>query len=287
MGLEINISREELQKRSVFLAVPMYGGMCHGSFAKSIASLHLLLQQQGIRLEVYFLFNESLIQRGRNYCVDAFLRSGCSHLMFVDADIGFNAEDVLTMLCMAGDDSEYNILCGPYAKKCISWEKIKYAVDKGFADENPNALEQFVGDYVFNPASGSGSYPLDEPFEILEGGTGFMMIQRKVFEKFAEAHPEQSYKPDHVRSQDFDGSREIVAYFDCKIDPESKRYLSEDYYFCQESRKLGLKVWLCPWMKLSHTGTYTFGGEGLHGMAALGVAPTADNNMIKKKSGQV
>jgi hypothetical protein len=204
-------------------------------------------------------------------------------MMFVDSDIGFNAQDIITMLAMASDDSPYDILCGAYAKKCISWEKIKYAVDKGFADEDPNVLERFVGDYVFNPAEGTTSIAMNEPAEVLESGTGFMMIQRRVFEKWQEVYPEKSYKPDHVRSADFDGSREIMAFFDCPIDPETKRYLSEDYYFCQQTRKAGMKVWLLPWVVLSHTGTYTFGTGGLQSMADLGVSPTVDVNMMKQR----
>jgi hypothetical protein len=279
--MELQIELSELRKRSIFLATPCYGGMCTGIFTKSVAELSALCAQHGIQLATYFLFNESLVQRARNYCADEFVRSGATHMMFIDADIGFNAQDVITMLALQSDESEYDVLCGPYAKKCISWEKIKMAVDKGFADEDPSKLDSFVGDYVFNPANGTTTISMNEPAEILEGGTGFMMIRRKTFEKFAETHPGQFYKPDHIRTAAFDGSREIVAYFDCPIDPDSKRYLSEDYYFCQEVRKSGMKVWLLPWMKLQHSGTYIFGSGGLEAMASLGVSPTADPGMLK------
>ena len=126
------------------------------------------------------------------------------------------------------------------------------------------------------------SIALNEPVEVLEGGTGFMIIQRGVFEKFKAAYPHLSYKPDHVRTEHFDGSREIHAYFDCVIDPKTKRYLSEDYMFCQYARDAGMKVWLCPWMKLEHQGTYVFGGS-LVDLANLGVTATADVSMLKKK----
>jgi hypothetical protein len=202
-------------------------------------------------------------------------------MMFIDADIGFNADDVIMMLALQSDDSPYDVLCGPYPKKNISWEKITRAVEKGFAEKNPNDLEKYVGDYVFNPKHMKATIPLNEPVEILEGGTGFMMIRRKTFEKFATAYPEQSYKPDHVRTEHFDGSREIMAYFDCVIDPETKRYLSEDYMFCQYIQKMGGSVWLLPWIKLQHTGTYVFGGS-LIDIAQIGASPTADVNELKK-----
>ena len=107
-----------------------------------------------------------------------------------------------------------------------------------------------------------------EPVEVLEIGTGFMMVRRDTFEKFAAAYPDLSYRPDHNRTAAFDGSREIHMYFQALIDPESKRYLSEDYMFCQWSRKIGIPIYLCPWMKLKHSGTYIFGGS-LDALASL------------------
>jgi hypothetical protein len=280
--MEIQISVEELQKRKLFVATPMYGGQCAGMYTRSIADLSAICAKYNIPLQLYYLFNESLITRARNYCVDEFLRSDATHLMFIDSDIGFNPQDILALLAMMGPESEFEIMGGPYPKKCISWEKIKQAVDKGVADEDPNNLEKFVGDYVFNPKGNQGSIPLGEPVEVSEIGTGFMMIRRSALEKYAAAYPELSYKPDHVRTEHFDGSREIIAFFDCIIDPESKRYLSEDYNFCYHAQKADMKVWFCPWMKLQHVGSYVFGGS-LVDLATIGAAATADVTKLKKE----
>jgi hypothetical protein len=321
MGIEIKVPIEKLRERKLFVAAPMYGGQCQGMFARSIADLSALCTHYGIQVRFYFLFNESLITRARNYCADEFMRSGDTHLMFIDSDIGFNANDVIALMALQSenpDDDNYDIIAGPYPKKCISWEKIKTAVDKGFADEDPNQLEKYVGDYVFNPAGGVGEIPLGEPVEVLEAGTGFMMIRRNTFEKFAQAYPQQMYKPDHVRTEHFDGSREIMAFFDTPIDHKrtninfelrtfleknpdatqqeivafvedpnagsheySKRYLSEDYMFCQWTRNAGMKVWLCPWIQLQHVGMYVFGGS-LVDLAQIGAAATADPSVLKK-----
>lgn len=322
MSMEIKVPIEKLRERKLFVAAPMYGGQCAGMFARSVADLSALCARYGIQVRFYFLFNESLITRARNYCADEFMRSGDTHLMFIDSDIGFNANDVIALLALQSEnpeDDQYDILAGPYPKKCISWEKIKVAVDKGFADEDPQNLEKYVGDYVFNPANGMTSIPLGEPVEVLEAGTGFMMIRRNTFLKFQEAYPQQSYRPDHVRTEHFDGSREIFAFFDTPIDGKrtnmnfelkkflddnpsathdevlrfvvdpnngsreySKRYLSEDYMFCQWTRNIGLKLWFCPWMQLQHVGMYVFGGS-LVDLAQIGAAATADVTKIKKK----
>ena len=162
---------------------------------------------------------------------------------------------------------------------CIR-DRIKRAVDKGYADENPGELDRFVGDYVFNPDDGADEIRLDQPVPVLEGGTGFMCIQRSAFEKFTEAYPQQLYLPDHVRTVSFDGTREIMCYFDALIDEKSKRYLSEDYMFCQWAREIGIKTWMCPWMKLIHNGSYQFGGS-LVDIAQLGASATVDPEAIK------
>lgn len=274
---EVSIDIGELQKRKIMVATPMYGGMCGGQYTRAMIEYQKVCSEFELQTEFFFLFNESLITRARNYCVDEFMRSDYTHLMFIDADIGFNPHDVLALAAIADPESDKDIVCGPYPKKVISWEKIKRAVDKGFADENPQRLENYVGDYVFNPADGSSEIALDEPVEVLEGGTGFMMIQRKAFEKYEAAYPEFKYLPDHIRSANFDGTREIMAYFDCVICPDSKRYLSEDYMFCQWARKAGIKVWMAPWMRLNHTGSYQFGGS-LVDLANIGAAATADPN---------
>lgn len=279
--MEISVSIEELRKNKLFLATPMYGGMCAGMFSRSVADLAALCTHYGIPLQMYFLFNESLITRARNYCVDEFMRSDSTHLMFIDSDIGFNPNDVIALMALSRDDSPYDIIGGPYPKKCISWEKIKLAVDKGMADKDPNVLEKFVGDYVFNPKSGSGSIPIGEPVEVLEIGTGFLMARKNTFEKFKEHFPNYSYKPDHVRTAAFDGSREIMQYFQAEIDPVSKRYLSEDYWFCQKVQEMGLKTWFCPWMQMQHVGTYIFGGS-LADLASIGASATADPSALGK-----
>jgi hypothetical protein len=169
---------------------------------------------------------------------------------------------------------------------CISWEKIKAAVDKGVADEDPSVLENYVGDFVFNPVFDKDkkqtTMRLDQPVEVLESGTGFMMIHRRAFEKFDACYGDSiKYKPDHVRTKNFDGSREISMYFQAEIDPETRRYLSEDYYFCQKIRKAGGKVWLAPWIALSHQGSMSFGGSLSH-LASIGASATAGAHVPKR-----
>jgi hypothetical protein len=279
--MEIEIDLEKLRQKKLFVATPMYGGQCHGSYTKAVADLMTVCTKYGIDAKLFFIFNESLITRARNYLADEFIRSDFDYLMFIDSDIHFDATDVLTMMHYAANNENMEVLCGPYPKKTIAWEKIKAAVDKGFADNNPGVLEEFVGDYVFNPVDGIKEMRIDEPVQVKEGGTGFMLVQRPAFAKMDAAYPELLYRPDHLRTKNFDGAREIMAYFDTVIDPVSKRYLSEDYMFCQWARNAGSQVWMLPWIKLKHAGSYIFGGS-LAAIAAAGVSPTSDSRAVKR-----
>lgn len=269
----ITIDIEHLRNYKVMIGTPCYGGMVSSAYTQSVSHAAGMFAANGLILRTVFLNNESLVQRARNYVVDAFLRSDCTHLLFIDADIGFHPAFIAQMLMLQTKFPEkFDILVGPYPKKTIAWEKVD-AVSKSGKIENPQDLSQFAGDFVINLKPGKTSFKIAEPVEVLEGGTGFMMIPREVFEKFAEAFPEKAYKPDHHRTEHFDGSRMIHAYFDCVIDPESKRYLSEDYYFCRKVVEMGGKLHLCPWMTLDHVGTYVYRGN-FAATAALGQSPT-------------
>lgn len=269
------------------VCTPMYGGMASGMYTKASCDLATLAASYGMDIKFFYLFNESLITRARNYLVDEFLRSDFTHLMFIDADIHFDPKDVLTLAAMDKD-----IIGGPYPKKCIAWEKVRNAVDMGLADENPQALEDYTGDYVFNPVEHTKTIKVTEPVEVLEIGTGFMMISRNVFDTFKAAFPQFRYKPDHNRSEHFKGDRYIHAYFDTVIDSEeylgevstnSDRYLSEDYFFCQFARKIGFKIHLCPWMKLSHMGSYVFNGS-MQSLANLEFAAHGEDKQSRVSS---
>ena len=50
---------------------------------------------------------------------------------------------------------------------------------------------------------------------------------------------------------------------------------------CQKVQELGLKTWLCPWMKTFHVGTMIYGGS-LADLASIGASPTADVSQLKK-----
>ena len=260
--MEIQVKVEDLKKNKLFVATPMYGGMAHGLYVKSCLDLQTTMSRYGIETKFSFLFNESLITRARNYLVDEFLRSGFTHLLFIDSDIHYSPQDIIALMALDKD-----VIGGPYPKKSINWSNVAQAA-RNHPDMEPKELETLVGEYVFNVVKGTQQFQVTEPLEVLEIGTGHMMVKREVFDKMKDAYPLIQYKPDHVGQANFDGSRYIHAYFDTVIDTKesitgggSDRYLSEDYMFCQMWRKIGGQIYLCPWMKTQHIGTYPFTGN--------------------------
>ena len=284
MSKEITLNLEGMQQMKLFIATPMYGGMCNGMYTKSLMDTTSVCMQYGVPFQLYYLFNESLITRARNYCVANFLKSECTHMLFIDSDIHWSAMDLMYMLHLISENPEmYRILCALYPKKTIAWEKIMKAAKSGDYDEKPWELEKVGGDMVFNPLPDEypdGQAPIYEPVKIKEGATGFMIIERSVFTEYAQAYPELLYTPDHLREGEFLPGEQITAFFDCIIN-EQNRYLSEDYMFSEYCRNLGIDIWALPCVELMHCGSYVYQGSVVR-MAEADVHATIDSDLIEK-----
>jgi hypothetical protein len=240
-------------KSTLFVATPMYGGMCTGLYASAIMQLVGVCGQNGLMMYYSFMMNESLITRARNSLAFDFLKSDATHLMFIDADIGFNPQDIPKMVA-----SDVDIICGLYPKKEINWVEVEAAVKRGVP---PQELAKYTGAFVVNLPHGeetkSGS--VNEPLEIANGGTGFMLIKRKVFETLLDKVP--SYTNDMYHAVDTVREAKIIKeFFATSIDEQSNRLLSEDYHFCKIAREAGFKVYAAPWAHFTHIGTYGFTG---------------------------
>jgi len=234
----------------LFVATPMYGGQCYGGYTDSVIKLALACHRHKIDFHYFCVFNQSHIDTARNVCADEFLKSGFSHLMFIDSDIQFEAKDVIKLL-----DLNKDIVCGFYPKKRIDWKRVVEAVKLGYGDENPELLEQFVGDMVFTPALSAESNKFRSIYdltELHEGGTGFMLVKRGVLD--ALARPEIRYTDDK--------GKQIYLFFDARLTDEPyRRHLTEDYGFCALAREAGYTIWLAPWIKLVHHGYYRWVGN--------------------------
>lgn len=238
------------------VCTPMYGGLATGTYIESLIRLVNLTTLRNIHIAFTFIYNESLITRARNRCCDDFLkRTDDTHLLWIDADIGFKPEDVLMML-----QADKDIIGAACVKKSLNWDRIKYLIHKNGKEITPAELMAVSGDFVvhFLQPEKQKEVKLDEPLEVDRLGTGLLLVKREVFTKMKESYPDRYYSPlGDVAC--LEGP--IHEFFQARIEPNTRQYLSEDYAFCDDAKSLGFHVWLAPWVKSSHTGSFTFEGD--------------------------
>jgi hypothetical protein len=227
---------------TVFIATPMYGGMAMATYTWSLAQTPAVFIQNGVGLLYQYRVNDALVANARNILTHEFLDTPATHLMWIDADVGFNAVDIVSMI-MADQD----IICGMYPLKAIHWKRVAQAVKDGIpSEELKTHVGFFLMDEVDGPAGSASANP-DGLVEIAAGGAGFMLVKRGVFEAVGNEVP--SYVVD---------GKLIKEFYTTGIDPDSSQLVSEEYYFCRLARSHGFKVYAAPWARLTHTGQYVY-----------------------------
>jgi len=239
-------------KPHILVATPCYGGNVTSLYTLSLLGLQRACAEIGIDLSFRLIAGDSLITRARNLAVQQFLDHGeATHLLFIDADIGFAPEQALALLAADKD------VCGAiYPLKRIDWDRIRAQTLAGIDDVAACSLN-----YVVDLAEGENLPPAEEFFRVKYIGTGFMMVKRDVFARMAERYPETRYASVHLGLNIDAANAETNAFFDCVIDPETRTYLSEDYTFCKRWTDMGGEIWAFSHSRLSHVGTHVFAGD--------------------------
>ena len=246
----VKVKPLEQKKPKLFIATPMYGGMCTGHYVQGLLMTVQKMRSVGVEVMWCQIMNESLITRARNELVRQFLETDCTHMMFIDADIGFDGQAIATLMA-----SDRDIACGIYPKKEVNWDSVNRA-----AKADKEGLEDYAGAFVFNMISGDGETDEDGVFEVRHGGTGFMLIKREVFgdlQPHVPTYRVSSFKDPETGQY---ASPLTFEYFATSID-HTGALLSEDYHFCELWRKHGGKIFANPFIQLRHVGTYVFGGD--------------------------
>lgn len=231
----------------ICLAMPVYGKID----VPFVQCLMALMASSTIVQMWDFLAGDSLVNRARNNLAKRFLEGfpgadGAGNpvtvkhdwLLFLDTDLVFRPEDIQKVYDL-GLAKGPGIYAGTYPMK------------------------QLRPKVVFNNIA--GALPDAEGIvEVREAGTGFMLIHREVFEKMIEkCGDEIKFAVDMgdateppVYSYDFFS---VGVYFD--TDLKRKRFLSEDWFFCQRWRALGGKILLHTRVSCNHIGTYSYPGN--------------------------
>lgn len=250
---KIEITHEQVSEWHPLIAIPCYDQAVTEPFFMSMLKLSMTFNRIGLNFAVSTL-SDSLITRARNQLVAKFMANpSFTHLMFIDADIGFEAEDIIKMLW---HDKE--IMTGAYPIKDIRWNKVSELVKNN--EPVDNLLSKSLR-YVVNPVKDKkGEVSVENgALNIYDAGTGFMLIKRSVFEKMFEAYPDLYYQDDTGSLKGEERSN-TYALFNSYVDDDG-RLLSEDYGFCRYWQKLGGSVWVDPTIELVHLGRMRYTGK--------------------------
>jgi hypothetical protein len=242
---------------NILIACLVSGGTTYVSHNRSLRVLLDTFRTYGIRHEVLELIGESLIPRGRNVFANIVALdkdpSGAdyTHLLFLDADIGFNAANIMQMIKWDKD-----IVALPYAHKNINWDDIAMAVKRGIDD--PMVLSRMGSQPVVNTDHGSPHrVSLNQPIRFPQFGAGLLLIKRHVLLKFTEEESRRYLLP--VGADDEERLRAYAYdFFQIGVNPETRHYDSEDFRFCIDARKMGFETWLLPWAVTTRTGPHEF-----------------------------
>ena len=240
----------------IYLATPCYGGVLHLHFMQSVLALQEACRDRGIGLHIDLMGGDALITRARSRLAARFLAyAQATHILFIDADIGFAPENVFRLL-----EADKPLIAAVCPLKFIDWEKARAAAKAGAPDLMAASLGYVVR---FIPTPDHSVEVENGIAKVAYGGTGFLMIRREAMQQLVDAHPELRAKMGDM------GDRlagEAVMVFETMIEPETGQYLSEDYAFCRRWHDLGGEIWADMEARLTHVGAAAYSGSLVQAM---------------------
>ena len=207
----------------IHFMTPCYGGQITEVCFSSYLQWTILAMNNGLNFTIDTLSNESNVNRARNSCAAKFLAGDATHLMFVDADIQFRAEDIVKLV-----SHDKDIVGGIYPQKTLPPKMVVNTLKNGKRE----------GDLI----------------EVGTLGTGFMLVKRIVFEAMIEEGAQKYTDAIGLSSVENDNQYD---FFNCTIDSNG-RYLTEDWSFCRRWRQLGGQIWADTTIPLVHVGYHRF-----------------------------
>lgn len=218
-----------------------YGGKVYDKYLQSMIRWTSIASVYQVKWSFNVISNESLVTRARNLAAANFLtlEHQPTHLIFIDVDQGFNAEEILVLL-----NHKKDIITAPVPLKTIP---LTY---------NINPLENEVVD----PKTGL--------LKLARAGTGCMIIAREVLEKL-KSHPDIYQYENDIKFNNDAGKiapEHLYTYFNTTVVKDEQgrnRFMSEDYDFCEKWKDLGGEIWCDTRLTLSHIGVYEYGAQSI------------------------
>ncbi len=245
---------------NLVVATPCFGGQISVLYAASLFKLQKAIRAYSdFSLKVLFKDGDALITRARASLISQFLDDpSATHLLFIDADIGFEPEQVWRLIQCGADMS-----AAVYPIKRIDWDKVKTTIETARPNPAAAALE-----YVFEVDNPNAVIARAGFIKVSYAGTGFLMIRREALERMCAQYPQLKFKRDHsLDAATVSDNR--FALFECMIS-EDGTYLSEDFAFCRRWTDIDGEIWADLNSRLSHVGPMAFCGDLSSQFAGLG-----------------
>lgn len=227
-------------KSGLMIATPSHSGDCALDYALGLTDLSIFLTQNNIYFEMARVVGSSLIPHARNSLVDMFLQSRCQKMLFMDADQGYTKEAVMHLY-----NSEKKIIAGivPHKRFPINLNFEPLEKDRFFFKDLSNK-----GVDEFKVFAGARCDQKGE-VEVNRAGTGFMMIDRSVFELMKDKVEDY---------QAFDNNTDITHREYFLMGALNKKYRGEDWRFGELAKELGIPIYINANSTATHRGAYTF-----------------------------
>jgi hypothetical protein len=235
------------------VATPCFGGQVSTLYLSSILRLQRELRAMpDIALSFQIRDGDALITRARANLAGLFLDDPqATHLLFVDADIGFEPDQVMRLIACGAD-----VCAGVYPIKRIDWNKAAGVIASGRPKTRSAVL-----DYVLEVEDPQRISAVNGFARVRYAGTGFLMIRRHVLEKMCLHYPSLRFDSEHSVADAGAAARSRFALFECLIDADTGAYLSEDFSFCKRWTDMGGEIWADLQSRLDHVGPAIFYGD--------------------------
>lgn len=219
---------------SLYIATPASGAVNTTAYTISLVKTMALLTRAGVNARPVFAKDGS-VSIARNVLVANFMASGDSHLLFIDADVSWNEQDVMRMLAVS-EKYDIDACCGVYARKTLPLSLPVNCVTRD---------------------GGPARHPQIDLWELHDACTGFLMLRRSVLARMMAAYPEHRC----ILREDTPAAEVEFEYnlFDFWID-SNRRYLTEDHGFTRLWQGIGGKIWADPQIQLKHHGAHAYQG---------------------------
>ncbi len=234
----------------LFIPLICYNHSCNTNYMLSLIKLLFLLNNSGIPCSIYPITFDSLISRARNAAIAQFMTEvDSTHILFIDADIEFNPDDVLKLI-----NANKDVISAGYPQKWLNIDKVKEIFKRAIIPQNPLELCTVQSIHLYKD---------DKVGELMRAKyctTGFLLIKKEVIKGMMSKYSDRKYIND-IDGYKVSNNNYFYNLFTVEINKETMIYESEDYGFSRLWRDIGGEIYILTNISLKHHGSFGYTGN--------------------------